>query len=183
MSGFKDASFLDRRTAAAAAKKAQLERFRAQPGADDPAVIEREKARRAIAEAREARAAEREASKLKREKELAEQALLAAELAARTAAEAAERAAREKREIADREVALNAERKAERDANMRAQGAKKIGRPMAPRASPRRINGQASASQRSGRTAVEDHVGTCGGSCHWMAGWCGIKSATDQPLS
>ena len=38
MSGFKDASFLDRQAAAAAAKKAQLERFRAQPKADDPAV-------------------------------------------------------------------------------------------------------------------------------------------------
>jgi len=47
------------------------------------------------------------------------------ELAARTAAEAAERAAREKREIADREVALNAERKAERDAKYAARKARK----------------------------------------------------------
>jgi len=125
MSGFKDASFLDRRTAAEAAKKAQLERFRAQPRADDPAVVEREKARRAIAEARDARAAEREASKFAREKELAEQAVLATELAAKAAAEAAEQAVREKREIADREVALNAERKAERDAKYAARKARK----------------------------------------------------------
>ena len=97
MSGFKDASFLDRRAAAATAKKAALERFRAQPGADDPAVAERQRARRAIVEARAARAAEREAARLARDKELAEQKARDAALAQKAAEEAAERASREKR--------------------------------------------------------------------------------------
>ena len=125
MSGFKDASFLDRQAAAAAAKKSQLERFRALPKADDPAVVEREKARRTIVAARQARATEREASKLVREREQAEQAALTAELTAKAAKEAAERATREQLEIADREVALNAERKAERDAKYAARKARK----------------------------------------------------------
>ena len=124
MSGFKDAGFLERQQAAAKAKQAALEKFRAQPGANDPAVVERERARRAIAEAREARASEREGARLAREKEMAEQRIRAAALAEQAAREAAERTAREQREIADGEVALQAGRKAERDARYAARKAR-----------------------------------------------------------
>jgi hypothetical protein len=121
MGGFKDLGLLDRRAAAATAKKAALERFRAQPGADDPSVAQRDKARRAVTEARGLRAEERVAAKLAREVQLAEQKVRDAVLAKQAAQESKERAAREKREIADREVALNAERKVERDARYAAR--------------------------------------------------------------
>jgi hypothetical protein len=121
MNGFKDAGFLERQQSAAKAKQAALKKFRAQPGADDPAVMERERARRAIAEAREARASEREVTRLAREKEMAEQRIREAALAEQNAQETAERTAREQREIADGEVALQAGRKAERDARYAAR--------------------------------------------------------------
>jgi hypothetical protein len=79
MSGFKEKSFSERLGAAAAARKAQLEKFRAKPGPDDPAVVERQAARRAAALARDARAAERTTAK----------AQVAAEEAERQAAEQA----------------------------------------------------------------------------------------------
>ena len=63
MKGFKDQSFSDRLSAAATARQAALERFRARPAADDPAVIKRREERLAMAQAREARAAERRAAK------------------------------------------------------------------------------------------------------------------------
>src|SRR3954452_2845762 len=44
----KNASFSDRLNAAAAAKKAALERFHTRPGPDDPAVREQQAARKAI---------------------------------------------------------------------------------------------------------------------------------------
>jgi hypothetical protein len=72
MSGFKEKSFSDRLGAAAQARKAQLEKFRAKPGPDDPAVIERQAARQAAAIARDARAAERKAAKDKAAAEEAE---------------------------------------------------------------------------------------------------------------
>ena len=53
MSGFKGSKFTDRADAAAAAKKAMLEKFRAKPAPDDPAVLARAAERKAIAEARE----------------------------------------------------------------------------------------------------------------------------------
>src|SRR3984957_9984914 len=98
-------NFDDRLSAAAAAKQALLERFRARPSPDDPAEIARQAALKAISDARDARAAERKAAKE------AEAARLAAEEAARrvqaqvAAAEAKVRAA-----------AAEAERKAARDA-------------------------------------------------------------------
>ena len=52
-------NFGDRLTSAANARKAALEKFRAQPGPDDPAVQERMAAQKAIADARAARMAER----------------------------------------------------------------------------------------------------------------------------
>ena len=48
MNAFKNDNFNDRLAAAANAKKAALERFRAaRPGPDDPAVLERQAARKA----------------------------------------------------------------------------------------------------------------------------------------
>jgi hypothetical protein len=107
-------NFDDRISAAAAAKQALLERFRARPSPDDPAEIERQAALKAIADAREARAAERRAAKE------AEMQRLAAEAAARKAAEIA--AAQE----AKRQAALlEAERKAARDAKYAARKARR----------------------------------------------------------
>jgi len=64
----------DRQNASADAKKAMLEKFRASPGPDDPAVVERRAAREAMLAERAARAAQREAAKRAHEAELAEQA-------------------------------------------------------------------------------------------------------------
>nr|WP_294519238.1 DUF6481 family protein [uncultured Rhodopila sp.] len=107
-------NFDDRIGAAAAAKKAVLERFLARPKPDDPAMQEQQAALKAIADARDARAAERKAIKD------AEAARVAAEQAAqrteeqRLAAEAKARAA-----------AVEAERKAARDARYAARKARK----------------------------------------------------------
>ena len=124
-------SFNDRLAAQADARKAALEKFRARPAPDDPAVLERIAAQKAVAEAREKRAAERKA-----ERE-AEKARLAAEEAARKAeaeARAREEAEREKGEAerianldADkkaRALALAAEQKAKRDARYAARKAR-----------------------------------------------------------
>jgi len=66
--GFAD-NFRDRAAAAAKARQAALERFRAKPAPDDPQVLKRNAERQAINEAREARAAlravEREAEKVR----------------------------------------------------------------------------------------------------------------------
>jgi uncharacterized protein DUF6481 len=55
------ASLTDCRSAAAAAKRAMLERFRAKQ--DDPAMLERQAALKAISDARDARHAERKAAR------------------------------------------------------------------------------------------------------------------------
>ena len=118
MSGFKDKGFTDRLSNAASAKKAVLDKFRARPAGDDPAVVERREARLAASQARETRLAERAATRL------ADEARRATELAAAEA----ERIAREERdaiEKAEREVALEAERKAARDARYAARKARK----------------------------------------------------------
>jgi hypothetical protein len=107
-------NFDDRISAAAAAKQALLERFRARPTAGDPAWIEQQAALKAISDARDIRIAERKAAKE------AEAARVAAELAAQrvrdqvAAAEAKARAA-----------AQEAERKAIRDARYAARKARK----------------------------------------------------------
>ena len=118
MAGFKEAGFNERMSAAAEAKKAMLEKFRAKPGADDPAFLEKQAARQAIREAREARAAERKAAKL------------AAEAEAKAAREAAAKAEEERlaAEQAEREAEaarLKAEQKAARDARYAARKARK----------------------------------------------------------
>jgi hypothetical protein len=83
--------FSERLTAAASARKAALEKFRARPGPDDPAVLERQAAQKAVAVAREARAAERKAA---REAEAARQAAEQAARVAEQQARAVEQAAR-----------------------------------------------------------------------------------------
>jgi hypothetical protein len=110
----KNADFSNRLDAAAAAKKAMLERFHARPGPDDPAVKEQQAARKAISDAREIRLAERKAA---REAE-----------AKRQAAEQAAREAEERKlaaEAAAQAVALEAQRKAARDARYAARKARR----------------------------------------------------------
>jgi Family of unknown function (DUF6481) len=114
MSGFKEPSFADRQKAALEAKKNILNKFRAKPGPDDPAVMQRQAER-------EAQAALRAKAKLAREAEKAEKIRREAELAAETAAQLA----REKEEAAARELALEAERKAARDARYAARKKRK----------------------------------------------------------
>jgi hypothetical protein len=104
MKNFNAKGFTDRLDAAAKAKQENLKRFAQRPAPDDPAEIERQAARLAVAELRRARAA-------KREEEKAAEKL-------RKAEEEAERAAEQLREAAlavERAAALELERKAARD--------------------------------------------------------------------
>jgi uncharacterized protein DUF6481 len=110
MSNFKEPGFADRQKAAAQAKQDLLNKFRAQPGHDDPDVAKRRAER-------EAAAANREQARLVREAERAEGRRRADEA---KAAEAA-RIAREKEEGAARLVAAEAEQKAKRDARYAAR--------------------------------------------------------------
>src|SRR5580692_9901822 len=114
MSGFKEPSFADRQKAAQQAKQNILNKFRSQPGPDDPAVMQRQAER-------EAQAAERAKAKLAREAAKAEQKLRDAEAAAQAAAQLA----RDKEEAAAKEIALEAERKAARDARYAARKKRK----------------------------------------------------------
>jgi uncharacterized protein DUF6481 len=120
MDNSKKTSFDDRLSAAANAKKAELEKFRARSGANDPAFAERQAARHVISVARDARIAERNASRV------AGLAREAAEQTARDAATEAEEAARaaEVAKQAADDVALQAERKAARDARYAARKAR-----------------------------------------------------------
>jgi hypothetical protein len=114
MSGFKEPSFADRQKAAQQARQNILNKFRSQPGLDDPAVMRRQAER-------EAQAAERAKARQAREAEKAEKKLREAEAAAQAAAALA----REKEEAAAREAALEAERKAARDARYAARKKRK----------------------------------------------------------
>jgi hypothetical protein len=114
MSGFKEPGFTDRQKAAQQARQNILDKFRSQPGPDDPAVVQR----RAL---REAQAAERAKAKVAREAAKAEQKRQEVEAAAQAAAELA----REKEEATAREAALEAERKAARDARYAARKKRK----------------------------------------------------------
>src|SRR4029079_4931968 len=101
----------------AEARQKALEKFKARPAADDPAVCGRGADVKAIAEAREAREKERAAIKAK-EAEARE---------AREAIEKVEREARERREAIEkviRDAAEAAERKAERDRRYAARKAR-----------------------------------------------------------
>src|SRR5712672_249625 len=94
MNRSKETGFAERQSAAAAAKKAALERHRV--ATNDPQLAERQVARQAVKLARDTRVAERRAARLAEEARLA--AERAAEEAARQAAlEAAKQAARDAR--------------------------------------------------------------------------------------
>jgi Family of unknown function (DUF6481) len=114
MSGFKEPSFADRQKAAQEARKNILNKFRAKPGHDDPAVMQRQAER-------EAQAADRAKAKLAREAAKAEKKIRDAEAAEQAAA----LLAREKEDAAARETALEAERKAARDARYAARKKRK----------------------------------------------------------
>ncbi len=121
MGAFKDNLFNERQSASAKAKQALLEKFKAKPAPDDPAVLARAAERQAIAEAREVRAAERRAAKE------AEAARLAAEQAQRDI-EAQARAVEEARmaaEQAARDLQKKAEQQAARDARYAARKARR----------------------------------------------------------
>jgi hypothetical protein len=121
MSSFKGGTFNDRRDAAAKARQEMLEKFRAQPAPDDPAMLAKAAERLAIAEAREVRAAERRVAK---EAELAEKALQEAARKAEAEALKAEEAAAAERAVADA-ARLEVERKAARDARYAARKARR----------------------------------------------------------
>jgi hypothetical protein len=113
MSGFKEPSFADRQKAAQQAKQNILNKFRAQPGPDDPAVKQKLAEREAVAAARAKAKEAREATKAEQKRR--EQEAAAAE---------AVRVAREKEEEAARQVAMEAEQKAKRDARYAARKGK-----------------------------------------------------------
>jgi hypothetical protein len=142
MDNSKKTSFDDRLTAAANAKKAQLEKFRARSGGKDPGFAERQAARQAVGVARDARAVGRTTARLagiarEADEQAARDAAAKAEQAARDVAAEAEQAARDvaaeaeqaardadvARQAAD-DVALQAERKAARDARYAARKAR-----------------------------------------------------------
>ena len=106
MTGFKQPDLIERQEAAAKAKKAALEKFRAK--AADPALAERLQARTVGAAERKALATIRDAERAEKKARDAERA----QQAARDAAAAAEREAAER---AQREEKLQAEQKAARD--------------------------------------------------------------------
>jgi len=118
---YKNDSFTNRLTSAANAKNALLERFRARPGPDDPAVVARRAEQAAIEAAREIRVAERKAARE------AEAARLAAEQVALEEARKAqdvELLARKAEEAARAEQRA-AEAKAARDARYAARRARR----------------------------------------------------------
>lgn len=119
---FKGDKFADRAAAAAAAKRALVDSFKAaKPAPDDPAVLARQAERRAIAEARDVRAVER-----KKLKELEDLRRIAEDVA-RIEADRI-RAEEEAARVADaavRDEAIKAQRKAERDAKYAARKARR----------------------------------------------------------
>jgi hypothetical protein len=117
MSSFKGSGYAERLSAAAEAKQAQLDKFRARPKADDPAEADRRAARLAVSTARDARIAERKAARQ------AEAATKKAALEAEQATQAA-RDAEAAAQQAARKVALEAEQKAARDARYAARKAR-----------------------------------------------------------
>ena len=114
MSGFKEPSFADRQKAAQEARKNMLNKFRSQPGPDDPAVKARQAEREALAAQRAKANVVREAAKAER-KRLEEEA----------AAAAAAKLLREKEAVVARQIALEAEQKVARDARYAARKKKK----------------------------------------------------------
>jgi hypothetical protein len=121
MRGRENNSLQDRLSAAANAKKALLERAKANNPANDPGFAERQKVRLEAAAAREAREAERRAAK-KLEEEREEAARAAAEVLRLEAEKLeAERRAVEAVEAEARKAELLIEQKAARDARYAAR--------------------------------------------------------------
>ncbi|WP_236020578.1 DUF6481 family protein [Sabulicella rubraurantiaca] len=132
MHGTKRDDFNARREAADLARKAMIDRFRAQPRVDDPIVQERLAAQRAAAEIREGHRAQRRAEAEARAEAIATEARrLEAEQAARQAEEArlaaeeTERQAEAERDAAQAALTLAAEQKAKRDARYAARQARR----------------------------------------------------------
>jgi hypothetical protein len=125
MASFQHPDFDERLSAAASARQALLDRFRAKVNGGDPDLLKKQAERLEIAKAREARLAARKAAKEAQE---------AAERTAREAREAAEKVEREEREARERveaaawKAALEEEKKAERDARYAARKARKLER-------------------------------------------------------
>ncbi len=117
----KGSTFNDRRDEAAAAKRALVERFKARPPADDPAVLARAAERKAIADARDKRAAERAVIKAEQDEQRKAQERAMAEAAEQARLEAEARLA----DQAARDEAIRAERKAARDAKYAARKARR----------------------------------------------------------
>ncbi|WP_298254568.1 DUF6481 family protein [Bradyrhizobium sp.] len=114
MSGFKEPGFADRQKAAQEARRNILNKFRSQPGPDDPAVKARQAEREALAAGRAKTNLAREAAKAER-KRLEEEAAAAAAAELLLAQE----------EVVARQVALEAEQKVARDARYAARKQKK----------------------------------------------------------
>jgi hypothetical protein len=118
MAGFREPSLAERQSSADKARKAALEQYRAKPGPDDPAFVQRQAER---ATARAQRDAERKAARL------AKEAREASEAAAAEIARQAEEAAAAARAAIDaaKEMTVQAARKAARDARYAARKARK----------------------------------------------------------
>ena len=114
MRAFNDKNLTDRLQTSKQAKQALLQKFKARPGPDDPAVRARQAKRQEISAAREARALEKEAAKQRAQQERAELKALA---------QAEQEAARE-RELQEH-IAREAEQKAVRDARYAARKKRK----------------------------------------------------------
>jgi hypothetical protein len=125
MPPFNGHNFQDRQAEAANARKAQLEKFRSRPDSNDPAVLEKEAKRRAIIEARRVREAERERKRKVKEAEAA--AKRAADEAARQEQLRLEAELQEQLRLEEiaRKEALEADKKAERDARYAARKERK----------------------------------------------------------
>ena len=118
--GFRDPKLEDRKQAALDAKKALLEKFKAQPGPGHPEYEAKKKEREAIIAAR----AEREAAKLAEQQEKERLAELERQEAARRLQEELDRKDRERIEREEREKEEEAQKKAERDARYAARKAR-----------------------------------------------------------
>jgi hypothetical protein len=128
---FREKEFTERLKTQSEAKKALLEKFKARPGPDDPAVVARKAERDAILKAREERERQKEKERQERlAREAAERAVReAAERELRLAEEARLKAEAEAREAEERErishqLVEEAERKAARDARYAARKAR-----------------------------------------------------------
>jgi hypothetical protein len=118
--GFKDPKLDDRQRAALEAKKALLDKFKAQPGPGHPEYEARKKEREAVIAAREAR----EAARLEALREQEQQAELERQEAARKLQEELDRKDLERIEREEREKEEEAQKKAERDAKYAARKAR-----------------------------------------------------------